>query len=106
MSSTKAQRDAMQKINQLLQAAIAASDDDDGATEFTHSLERIQLAVNLSHLLIKRVVDVYEDGGDISRLIPGLHAHIEACDRYCGAATSKAAKRCMDSLDKVMEEED
>jgi hypothetical protein len=69
--------------------------------EMSESLRMIGSAVNISHLLLKWVVDAYDNDIPETELADGIKAlkiHIKATDSYAGEATSEEAKHVIATI--------
>lgn len=67
--------------------------------QLNQALQMLGSAVNISHLLLKAVVDAYESQGpSMHEAIRAVKLHVEATDAYAGEANSKEAQHVVDTI--------
>ena len=78
----------------------------ENSSPLTSSLTVITSIVNSTHLLMRYMLDQYQNGGDLEKAMPGILRHIEMLDRFAGEATTKTASALAEHLNaRALKEE-
>ena len=78
----------------------------ENSSPMTASLTVIASMINSTHLLMRYMLDQYQNGGDLEKAMPGLLRHLEMLDRFAGEATTKTASALAEHLNaRALKEE-